>query len=65
MNDNPRPFLDDGEAKLSIDHDTEFFDKNIVIITMSNGGGFASLYCTIKDLQDFMYETKKFLAGIK
>lgn len=56
--------LDDGEATLSVDYDDDVFGKDIIVLTMSNGGGFASLYCSKEDLKKFISNTKRFLDKI-
>lgn len=54
-------FIDDGEAKLSADYNSEDFGDDVIVLTMSNGGGFSSLYCTTKDAKDFVVKLIKFL----
>lgn len=50
--------ISDGEADLTIDDGSDLLGKDTLIITMSNGGGFASLYITNEQWIKLVSEVK-------
>jgi len=50
---------DDGEARLSLE--SESMGMPMVVITMSNGGGFSSLFTTPEGALEIAEDIKKFV----
>ncbi len=41
--------IDDGHARLVADHEPEALGKDLIALTMSDDGGFTSLYMRLSD----------------
>lgn len=51
---------DDGEARITIDYDPQNVG-DVVILTVSNGGGFSSVYCNEDDAKRIIENLNLFL----
>lgn len=52
---------DDGEARLTLENGTQSMGLPTIVITMSNGGGFSSLWTNPEDALEIAEKIKNFV----
>lgn len=57
--------VSDGHADLTFDYEPEILGAHAFILTMSDGGGYSSLYLTTKDWNEFKTKIDEFIAKTK